>query len=220
MIILSVEGNIGSGKSTVLQEVKARLPPNAKILMEPVNSFQEYNGTNPLKLFYEYPSKYAFFTQRHIIDSLYKHFREQVQEKEHISLLLCERNLFSSIVFTNVLFRMGWLTDNEKEKLHGYSQQMLAKVCPDIPMGAHYVFYIHELPQVCQNRIFKRGREGESVISCEYLSYLEEEYNDYREKFTKTYGDFSLWMVPPDRSRQEKVEDLLTFVNQILKKER
>lgn len=219
MIILSVEGNIGCGKSSILQQIESRLPPDVKILMEPVDLFQAYKGGNPLKLFYDNPGKYAFFTQSHIIESQHQHFYEHIQMKEPISLLIAERSLFSPVVFTNTLFKMGWLTQIEKEKLHEYSQWVIANFCSDAPMGAHYIFYMHEHAHVCKSRISERARPGESVISCTYLSRLEEEYQKHCKKFTKKYGDLSLRMVPHTLSKSEKEEDLLDFVNKILQQQ-
>lgn len=219
MIILSVEGNIGAGKTSILRQIEARLPPAVKILLEPVGSFQDYQGSNPLKQFYENPSKYAFFTQSHIIDAQYKQFYEQIQLQQPISLLVTERSLFSPVVFTNALYKMGWLTQTEKEKLREYSQQVITKACPDTPMGAHYVFYMHEYPHVCHDRILERARQGENNISCMYLSRLNEEYNDYCEKFMKKHGASSLRMVPSTIPRKEKEEDLLKFIEQIITRE-
>ena len=219
LIILAIEGNIGAGKSTILRCIEPALSPDVQILMEPVDLFQEYKGTNPLKLFYENPSKHAFFTQRHIIDSQCKQFYEQMQAKEPISLLLTERTLFSSIVFTNTLHKMGWLTENEKEKLSEYSKQTITNMCPDAPMGAHYIFYIHEYPHVCKNRIEERGRQGENAISCKYLSELQNTYLNYCASFKEKHGNFSLRIVPPTLSRQEKEQELLDFIVNIKHKQ-
>ena len=219
MIIVSIEGNIGAGKSSILRRIEPSLSQDVRILMEPVDSFQECNGENPLKLFYENPSKYAFFTQSHIIDSQYKQFNEQIQTKEPVTVLLSERSLFSTIVFTNTLHKMGWLTELEKEKLNEYSKQTIAKTCPDAPMGAHYIFYMHEYPHVCKNRIQERGRQGENAISCKYLSELQNAYFEYCDNFKKKCGNFSLRMVPPTMSRQEKEQELLDFIISIKQKE-
>ena len=219
MIILSVEGNIGAGKSSILRRTEPHLPPGVKILMEPVGSFQNYKDMNPLKLFYEDPTKYAFFAQNHIIEAHYKHFLEQLQMQQSVSILVTERTLYSSVVFTNALFKMGWLNEMEKEKLLEYSQKMIANVSPDTPMGAHYVFYLNEYPHVCMKRILERGRQGEKSISCTYLSQLEAEYHDYCEKFMKKHGSFSLRMAPATIPREEKEHDLLKFIDKIIREQ-
>ena len=216
MIILSIEGNIGCGKSSILRRIEPRLPPGVKVLMEPLGSFQDYKGSNPLKLFYENPTKYGFFTQSHIIESQYKHFCEQVQMQQPISILLAERTLFSPIVFSNAIFKMGWISEMEKEKLQEYSQRIIANACPDVPMGAHYIFYVREYPHICQSRILERSRPGETDISCTYLSQLEEEYHNYCDAFVKRHGSFSLRIVPSTIPRKEKEEDLLKFIDKIL----
>lgn len=50
-IIYSVEGNIGSGKTSLLNIIQATLP-NVKIHLEPVAQWQKYNL---LELYYQDP---------------------------------------------------------------------------------------------------------------------------------------------------------------------
>ena len=217
MIILSLEGNIGAGKSSLLRRVESRLPPGVKIHMEPVHLFQNFKGENPLKLFYQDPKEYAFFTQSHIIEAQCTYFCERVQV-EPIRILLSERNLFSPIMFTNTFFKMGWLSQMETEKLVENSQKIIRNVLQNKPMGADYMFYLQEYPQVCQRRIRQRGREGENSITDIYLSQLESEYEDYCEKFAEKNGQFSLRLIPPTISRKQKEEALLDFIEDIIKK--
>ena len=219
MIILAVEGNIGSGKSSLLRRIDPHLPPGVKILMEPVHMFQHFNNHNPLKLFYQEPKKYAFFTQSHIIDAQQEHYNKQVQEQQPIKILLSERSLFAPIIFTNTLFKMGWLSQIEREKLLGYSQKTIRTSLEDKPMGADYIFYIDERPYVCKGRIHQRGREGEEVITHSYLTCLEKEYLDYCDAFVKNHGNLSLRKVPATMPRSQKLEALSAFIVDILRQE-
>jgi len=217
MIILSVEGNIGAGKSSLLRRVEPRLPPGVKILMEPVHLFQNFNGQNPLKVFYEDPQKNAFFLQNHIIDMQYLHFSQVVNSGEPIQILLSERTLFSPIIFTNVLFKTGWLTQMEKAKLLEYSENVIGNAIPSQPMGCDYLFYLHEHSSVCRNRILQRAREGEQSITTAYLSRVEQEYSEYCATFRRNRGPLSLRMIPSLFSGKQKEETLLNFIDQILK---
>ena len=186
--------------------------------MEPVHLFQNFNGYNPLKLFYENPQKYAFFLQNHIIEAQCDHFVQHVLKcSTSVDILLCERTLFSPKVFTKVLYRSGCLTMMEMDKLLQCSDKTLAKYCPACPLGADYLFYLEETPQVCQQRIRSRGREGEESITGDYLKLVEDEYKQYVTDFVKLKGDLCLRSAPGDMSRVKREEALLNFIDDIRK---
>ena len=68
MRILSIEGNVGSGKSTFLEELKKYYANNKNvvILPEPVDvwdSIKDVNGITMLEKFYADQEKYAFSFQ-------------------------------------------------------------------------------------------------------------------------------------------------------------
>lgn len=222
MKILCIEGNIGSGKSSLMRRIEPLLPSNVKILMEPVHLFSYYKGFSPLKAFYDDPKKYAFFLQNHVIDSQLKHFRQQVNlggGEEKIKLLISERTLYSPILFTNTLFKSGCLTPMEKEKLHEYSQNVIHTTLCNKPMGADYLFYLHLPPLDCIQRIRIRGRDGEEGITTGYLSTLEHEYSTYIATFNKLYGETAVRKVEVGSNRKPIEEALLTFIGDILKRD-
>ena len=64
-IIISLEGNIGAGKSTFLEYFEKHLGEDSKwmFLKEPVHiweTIKDNNGKTVLANFYEDPNKYAF----------------------------------------------------------------------------------------------------------------------------------------------------------------
>ena len=66
--IISIEGNIGSGKSRFLSFLKAKYKDNKDILFlnEPVDDWEtikDENGVTMLQKFYENPEKYSFSFQ-------------------------------------------------------------------------------------------------------------------------------------------------------------
>jgi len=66
--IISIEGNIGSGKSTILNSLKEYFKSNQKIvfLQEPVaewNEIRDKNNITILSKFYENQKKYSFAFQ-------------------------------------------------------------------------------------------------------------------------------------------------------------
>ena len=66
--IISIDGNIGSGKSTLMEELKAHYSSNKNVvfLKEPVDEWEtitDENGSTILEKFYENPTKYGFSFQ-------------------------------------------------------------------------------------------------------------------------------------------------------------
>jgi deoxyadenosine/deoxycytidine kinase len=69
-VTLCVEGNIGAGKSTWLDMVQSHegeLHEVIEVVPEPVDQWQDCNGTNLLELFYNNPKKYAFAFQQYVL---------------------------------------------------------------------------------------------------------------------------------------------------------
>lgn len=64
-IVLSLEGSIGSGKSTFLQILKEKLGDDLEIFAEPVEEWKNVGegGDNLLNLFYEDPKRWAYTFQ-------------------------------------------------------------------------------------------------------------------------------------------------------------
>ena len=66
-MIFSIEGNIGSGKSTFVEDLRNKLPKTMKgreliFLQEPVELWREIkdDGKDIIQLFYEDKNKYSF----------------------------------------------------------------------------------------------------------------------------------------------------------------
>ena len=79
--ILSVEGNIGAGKSTLVEALKERYAhdPSILFLQEPVDvwSTVQQDGKTILELFYENQEKYSFAFQAMAFSTRLKMIREE-----------------------------------------------------------------------------------------------------------------------------------------------
>jgi deoxyadenosine/deoxycytidine kinase len=61
--LISVEGNVGVGKSTFLRNITSE---NVQILMEPDHLWRNVKGVNLLEKYYRKPQKYAFAFQSYV----------------------------------------------------------------------------------------------------------------------------------------------------------
>ena len=104
---VSVEGAVGAGKMTLLQEIEKNLSPTKLfntvcIIEEPVAAFYNYKGEcNPFYLNYKQPEKNMTMTQLHIIHCVANHFDFEVKRVGKEALILSERSPLVSQIFVN-----------------------------------------------------------------------------------------------------------------------
>ena len=93
-IFLSIEGNIGAGKTTFLKILNEKLNLPFEIIPEPVSEWQnlEYNKEkiNLLDLFYKDPIKYGYIFQSYCFFSIIKNWTKN-SHKYNKPILIFER---------------------------------------------------------------------------------------------------------------------------------
>jgi deoxyadenosine/deoxycytidine kinase len=166
--IISIDGNIGSGKSTLMEELKTYFSNNKNVvfLKEPVDEWEtitDENGVTILEKFYENPSKYGFSFQIMAYISRLDVMRNAIKKNPN-SIFISERSLFTDkLVFAKMLFDSGNIElVNYKIYLKWFDT-----FAEDFPISK--VIYVNTEPEICHQRIGKRSRTGESNIPLEYL---------------------------------------------------
>ena len=185
-MIISVEGNIGSGKSTILKALRA-YPDIQGIpvvyLDEPVSQWEQIksnDGKNMIELFYANPSKYAFAFQMMAYISRLTLFKEAIREHPKC-ILITERCLLTDYhIFASMLHEQGNMLDEEyaiyKQWFHVFQQ--------DIPITA--IVYIRCDPAISFERCKKRGRVGEE-IPLEYLTKCHDKHEAWMSTLKNTW---------------------------------
>ena len=178
--IISIEGNIGSGKSTILKCLKCF--NDVIFLQEPVSEWEKIkdkNGITILEKFYENQEKYSFAFQMMAYISRLSILKETIKQHPN-AIIITERCLNTDrYVFAKMLFDNGKLEDVEYQIYlnwfdHFSDMQNIQKV-----------IYLKTTPETCFYRINKRHRDGESNISIEYLQSCHK----YHEDMIKNIGD-------------------------------
>jgi len=167
-VIISIEGNIGSGKSRFIAALQLELRLanyKVKFLAEPVeewNTVRDEHGTTMLELYYQDQDKFAFPFQMMAYISRLSLLRATLKENKY-AFIITERSVFTD---KNVFAAM--LKDDGKIKPIEYAIYMrwFDEFVQDLP-PIHYV-HIKTQPEVAHARVSRRGRPGE-VISLEYL---------------------------------------------------
>ena len=162
--MFSIEGNIGSGKSTLIQRIKLE---GYNVLEEPVPLWTNYHGHNLLQSYYQRPDRYAYLFQRHVLET------QTLQHK--LKPTVIERSISSTrFCFTEVLHTEGLLTNLEYELI----KIQYEKIRKETELPSTIIYLRSEPIRIIEN-IQHRAREGEDHISLHYLQTLHEAHDDW-----------------------------------------
>lgn len=156
-----VEGPIGVGKTTLVE-----------LLVKELNGLPLYEAVeqNPfLEKFYKDRAKYAFQTQLFFLLSRYQQQREINQPE------LFKRTVVSDYLFAkDRIFAYLNLSDDELALYEQVFRMLNAQIpTPDL------VIYLQASPEVLENRIARRGKYFERLITRDYIEALSEAYANY-----------------------------------------
>lgn len=179
--IYSVEGNIGSGKSTFVDNLKdwySNFAGLTKVvfLKEPVEtwtSIKDKNGENIIEKFYKDSNKYAFSFQMMAYISRLALLKETVENNPD-SIIITERSLYTDReVFAKMLYDDGKIDDIN----YNIYLKWFDNFYKDYPLSG--IIYLNTDYSVCFERIKKRARSGEEKISEDYLACCSAYHNKW-----------------------------------------
>jgi deoxyadenosine/deoxycytidine kinase len=179
-VIISIEGNIGSGKTTILEKLESRFQNDDTVvfLREPLDVWEQVKdsktGENILEKFYSNPDKYAFPFQVMAYASRLSMIRYAINKNPQCSAIVCERSLAADKnIFAKMLYDDGKIDDvcyQIYEKFYGEFSDDL---------GLDGIVYIDADAEVCEQRVTKRSRQGEDGISLEYLQKCKDYHDEW-----------------------------------------
>lgn len=206
--IISIEGNIGSGKTTLFQRLRERSSlrdcRNLVFVEEPVGLWESIRdpetGESLLQRFYRDPERYAFAFQTMAFFSRLALVTKALAESPADSIVLTERSLLTDRdVFAKMLHDGKKIDDVSHQIYLHNSDNFMAGVSPD------KIIYIKTDPAVCLERIAGRQRPGEGQIDLEYLTMCD----GYHEKMMAPVADSTLTV---DGNSDLDIEDLELFI--------
>tara|TARA_B000000475_G_scaffold261337_1_gene245875 strand:- start:252 stop:968 length:717 start_codon:yes stop_codon:yes gene_type:complete len=178
-MIFSVEGNIGSGKSTLIKHLKEQMKEMCgfKIvyLEEPVDIWQtikDSQGNDIIKRYYEDQKKFAFQFQMMAYITRITQLRKAIQQHKNC-IIITERSILTD---KNVFAKM--LRDNGT--LDEISHQIYLKWFDELSMNLKIdsSIYIKTNPETSLKRVIKRNRPGET-ITLDYLKICHENHEKW-----------------------------------------
>ena len=175
--VVSIEGNIGSGKSTILELLKQRFKDNKSVafLSEPVDVWREIkdaDGVDLLTNFYKNQEKFSFHFQMAAYISRISAITK-LQKNPEIKLIVVERSIWTDKnVFAKMLYDDGKISELEYNIYLKWFDEFSKLINHSLNI------YIKTKPEVAFERVKKRNRSGET-IPLEYLQKCHEYHNDW-----------------------------------------
>lgn len=162
MQYIVIEGNIGAGKTSLVNMLAADL--GARIVLE------QYADNPFLPKFYDNPEKYSFALELSFLAERYRQLNENVTQPDLFqTLTIADYYFVKSLIFARIT-----LGDDE----FNLYRQLFNIIWQNIPMPSLYV-YLHSSVERVMRNIKMRGREYEQNIDAEYLTKIQNSYLDY-----------------------------------------
>ena len=157
---ISVIGNIGCGKTTLLKLLSSK---NYEVAYEPVNDWKF------LPKFYNDMKRWCFTLQVEILNSF---------KMMDINNKIVERSPWEAChIFAKNAHNNELLSDDEYELVKNITENVGYK--PEV------FIYLRASPEVCMSRIYNRNRKCESSIDIEYIRQLYDLYENCIEDLIK-----------------------------------
>lgn len=171
---VSLEGNIGVGKTTLLSKLSDFL--GWKALDERVEKDPEFQEL--LQEYYQDNSK-SIYLQTWLTKRRYNDISSLSKKESH----LVERSIFGDVVFTRVNCELGNISINDYEAYYEFAIDCLENI--DLPAQ---IIYLQADPELCFKRTVARDRNCEEGISEDYIKILHDGYESVMMDLAKAWS--------------------------------
>lgn len=222
-IIISIDGNIGSGKSTLIKILQDELCKNSNIvfLQEPVNEWIEISDgkSNILSNFYQDKKRwsytfqnFAFITRSKMLLDAIKNNTTSLQEKRKV--IITERSTETDKnIFAKMLHDEGSINDLEF-KIYNYWYDNIMK-----SNKINNIIYLRTTPKDAYKRIDGRGRQEEKEIPLDYIQTIHEYHDKWLVEGTKNsnicYIDGNDDFQNNEKVKKNIVKSISVFINSL-----
>lgn len=203
--IIYLEGNIGSGKSTLINLLTKY--DFIKTHHEPLYKWKDLNGINLFSLSSEDPMKYSFLFQLYI--TLTMHQRQLFDYNEN-KINVMERSLLTA----KEIFIKASLQNNLIEKpFCSFFDEWIEFINKTVEIKPHYIIYLRTNPNNLLERIKKRGRLEEKNITLKFLQQLHQLHEEYIIKMSK---NCKILIIDCNTNlNEETLEKILHFIKEV-----
>ena len=174
----SIEGNIGSGKSTFCR-LFAEKYNNIDIFLEPVNDWinlkDDISNKNILQNFYDDPKRWSYTFQNYAAITRVNNLTKPTIK----DIKITERSIYTDKnVFAKSLYETGQISSLEW-KMNYEWYIWLEKILIEKMGKSSGFIYLRCEPEVSYKRLKIRSRNEESTVSQQYLEMLHNAHDDW-----------------------------------------
>jgi deoxyadenosine/deoxycytidine kinase len=212
-LIISIEGNIGVGKSTFVNILKNNID-DCEVVDEPVEMWKKLvdsDGKNILQLFYDDSKRWGYSFQNVACISRMIKIEEAIK-KSSKKVIFLDRSLGTDRhIFEKMLYDSGVITEIEHQMYNMWCDFYYKHVRNQTN---NVVIYLKSTPAICAKRILKRGREEEKNITLEYLTSLDTYHNNW---LLKDSSDSNVIVIDCDsdfENDMEKQKEMINIINE------
>jgi deoxyadenosine/deoxycytidine kinase len=180
-IIISLDGNIGAGKSTLCALLAEKIP-ELTVVQEPVGAWEKLvdeSGVNLISHFYHDTTRWAYTFQNcailtrliNTIEAIKKVKHDMESDSSKLPIILSERSVLTDrYVFAEMMKESGHMNKIEWDLYMKWFEHFAA----ELPIRG--IVHVTTSPEISKERISKRGRVGEESIDLKYLVDLDKQH--------------------------------------------
>lgn len=214
MKYIVIEGNIGSGKSTLINHLKSKCDflkekSHATNFYISTEETGEWMNSGWLEKYYT-NTKYAFGFQMKVLLSHIKQFNKFNKIAKENDVVILERCAYTTLyVFGKLLLEDGILDTLEYKLQKEYIEELINK--PNL------VIFIDTKPEESFVRMMKRSREGEQ-ISLNYIKKVDTHYNSYINETLTSFENINIKTINGLLPEEEIIEECQNLIIDFLNK--
>lgn len=186
--LISIEGNIGVGKTSFLNLLKKALGIPFELVPEPVSEWQEFKqegdtpdagAQNILGLFYKDPKRWAYLFQTLCFGSRIKNIlpiKQQIEKDSSPKLYIFERSIESDREIFAKSFHLSGFFNETEWLLYNEFYEFMTK---QFAVSMNGIIYLRAKSSICLKRCKSRARDEENSIDPEYLEEMDVRHEEW-----------------------------------------
>lgn len=218
-IIISIDGNIGSGKSTLIADMKKKFSDNKNIifLQEPVKDWlniTDDQNDNILTKFYQDKNRWSYVFQNFAFITRAKIMLDAIKNNkysyfEQPKVIITERSVETD---KNVFAKMLYQDKNMTELEYKIYNEWYNYIFPDIKVNN--IVYLRTLPETAYNRMCSRCRQEEKSVPKDYIQMVHKYHDNW---LTNNNDNYNICYLDGNKDIEGKDKILKFHTDKILK---